>query len=124
MGHLLGYVQFRWYSTESFHTIKFKHWGPHIHRRNGLFPGALQGSYGVGICVCAQSCLTLFDPMDCSPPGSSVHGMVPGRSTGVGCHALLQGIFLIQGSNPQLRWLLHWQADSLPRSHLGSPGVV
>ena len=39
----------------------------------------------------AQSCLTLCDPMDCSPPGSSVHGDFPGKNTGVGCHALLQG---------------------------------
>ena len=42
----------------------------------------------------------------------------PGKNTGVGCHFLLQGIFLTQGSNP---CLLHWQADSLPLSHLGSP---
>jgi len=41
-------------------------------------------------CV-AQSCPTLWDPMDCSPPGSSVHGDSPSRNTGVGCHALLQG---------------------------------
>ena len=40
--------------------------------------------------------------MDCSPPGSSVHGDSPGKNTGVGCHALLQGIFPIQGSNPGL----------------------
>ena len=38
-------------------------------------------------------------PMDCSPPGFSVHGNSPGKNTGVGCHSLLQGIFLIQGSN-------------------------
>ena len=38
----------------------------------------------------------------------------PGKNTGVGCHFLLQGIFLIQGLNPRL---LHWQVDSLPRSH-------
>ena len=44
----------------------------------------------------------------------------PGKNTGVGCHFLLQGIFLTQGSNPPLR-LLHWQADSLPLSHWGSP---
>ena len=31
--------------------------------------------------------------MDCSPPGSSVHGESPGKNTAVGCHALLQGIF-------------------------------
>ena len=49
-----------------------------------------------------QSCLTLCDPVDCSLPGSSVHGNCPGKNTGVGCHALLQGIFLTQGSNPGL----------------------
>ena len=47
----------------------------------------------------AQSCLTLCDPMDCSPPGSSVHGDSPSKNTGVGCHALLQGIVLTQGLN-------------------------
>ena len=41
----------------------------------------------------AQSCPTLCDPMDCSPPGSSVHGDSPGKNTEVGFHALLQGIF-------------------------------
>ena len=40
--------------------------------------------------------------MDCSPPSSSVHGDPPGKNTGVNCHALLQGIFPIQGSNPCL----------------------
>ena len=46
----------------------------------------------------------------------------PGKNTGVGCHFLLQGIFPTQGSNPHcLLHLLHWQADSLPLSHLGSP---
>ena len=50
----------------------------------------------------AQSCLTLCDPMDCSLAGSSVHGDSPGRNTGVGCHAHLQGIFPTQGSNPGL----------------------
>ena len=50
-------------------------------------------------CLAAQSCLTLCDPMDCSPPGSSVDGDSPGKNTGVGCHALLQGIFPTQGSN-------------------------
>ena len=41
----------------------------------------------------------------------------PGKNTGVGCHSLLQGIFLDQGSNPHL---LHWQAGSLSLSHQGS----
>ena len=54
-----------------------------------------------GMCVrsVALSCLTLGDPMDCSPPASTVHGISPGRNTGVGCHFLLQGIFATQGSN-------------------------
>ena len=46
--------------------------------------------------------------MDCGPPGSSVHGDSPGKNTGVGCHALLQGIFLTQGLNLSLLRLLHW----------------
>ena len=41
--------------------------------------------------------------MDCTPPGSSVHGDSPSKNTGVGCHALLQGIFLTQGLNPGLQ---------------------
>ena len=39
--------------------------------------------------VHAQSYLTPYDPMDCSPSYSSVHGDSPGENTGVGCHALL-----------------------------------
>ena len=100
----------------------------------------------------AQSCPTLRDPMDCSPPGSSIHGIFqarvlewgaidtaqmcvckllqscpilcdimdcslpmgllcpwdfPGKNTGVGCQALVQGIFLTQGLNLSLSCLLH-----------------
>ena len=36
-----------------------------------------------------HSCPTLRDPMDCSPPGSSIHGIFPGKRPGVGCHCLL-----------------------------------
>ena len=60
-----------------------------------------------------QLCLTLHDAMDCSPPGSSVHGDSPVKNTGVGCHALLQGIFLTQVSNPCLLCLLNWHVGSL-----------
>ena len=45
----------------------------------------------------------------------------PGKNTGVGCHALLQGIFPIKGSNPHLLCLLHWQAGSLPLALTGEP---
>ena len=46
-----------------------------------------------------QSCLTLCDPGDYSPQGTSVHGDSPGKNTGVGCHALYQATFSIQGLN-------------------------
>ena len=45
----------------------------------------------------------------------------PGKNTGVGCHTLLQGIFLTQESNSQLLRLLHWQAGSLPLVPPGKP---
>ena len=61
-------------------------------------------TYSGCVCVClvAQLCLTLCDPMDCSPPGASVRGDSPGKHIGMGCHVLLQGIFATQGSNPGL----------------------
>ena len=57
--------------------------------------------------------------MDYSSPGSSDHGMFQGKNTRVGCHFLLQGIFLTQGLNTGLlhcRQTLFFflQADSLP----------
>ena len=45
----------------------------------------------------------------------------PGKNTGVGCHALLQGIFLTQGLNLHLLCLLHWQVSSLPLAPSGKP---
>ena len=69
----------------------------------------LVSTYALYVCLVTQSCLTLCDPMGCSPPGFSVHRDSPGKNTGVGCHALLQGIFPTQGSNPGLpycRWIL------------------
>ena len=62
------------------------------------------------MCLVTQLCLTLCTPMDCRPPGSSVHAASPGKNTRVGCHDLLQGIFLTQQLNPGLlhcRWILY-----------------
>ena len=73
------------------------------------------------LCLVTQSCPTLCDPIDCSLPGSSVHGDSPGKNIGVGCHALLQGIFPTQGSNPDLplcRWILYHL------SHQGSSRIL
>ena len=50
------------------------------------------------LCLITQSFPTLWDPRDCDPPGSSVLGDSPGKNTGVGCHALLQGIVPAQVS--------------------------
>ena len=47
----------------------------------------------------------------------------PGKNNGVGCHFLLQGIFPTQGLNPSLLYFLHWQADSLQRSHFGRKNI-
>ena len=62
----------------------------------------------------AQSCPTLYDPMDCSPARLLCPWDFPGKHTGAGCHLLLQGIFLTQGSNPHLLHHLRRQADSSP----------
>ena len=72
--------------------------------------------------VCTLSCVGLF----ATPWTVARHGLLcprnfPPKNPGVGCHFPLQGIFLTQGSNPHL---LHWQVDSLPLRHLGSPPVV
>ena len=69
------------------------------------------------LCLVTQS----YDPMDCSTPGPSVHGDYPGKNTGVGCHALLQGIFSTQGLNLHL---LHFRRILLPLSHQANPHIM
>ena len=69
------------------------------------------------LCLVMQLFLTLCDHMDCSPPGSSVHGYSPGKNTEVGCSALHQGIFPTQGLNPGL---LHCRQILYYLSHQGS----
>ena len=73
------------------------------------------------LCLVAQLCPTLCDPMDYSPPGSSAHGDSPGRNTGEGCHALLQRIFPTQASNPGLS---HCRQILYQLSHQGSPRIL
>ena len=73
--------------------------------------------YRYAMLICSVMSDSL-QPVDCSPPGSSVHGDSPGKNTGVGCSTLLQGIFPIQGSNPgppHCRQILNHL------SHQGSP---
>ena len=76
-------------------------------------PVAAFSSYSSPSPVCSakslQLCLTLCNPVDCSPPGSLSTGF-SSKNTGVGCRALLQGTFPTPGSNPRLLRLLRWQA--------------
>ena len=61
----------------------------------------------------AQSCPTLCDPLDCSLPGFSVHGILQARILEWVTISFPRGIFLTQGSNQCLLNLLHWQVGSL-----------
>ena len=75
----------------------------------------------VHACIAAQSCLTLCDPMNCSLPGSSVHGNSLGKDTGVGCHGPpLEELPDpgIEAGSPAL------QVDSLPAKLPGKPDIA
>ena len=50
-------------------------------------------------CLVAHLCPPLCSPLDCSPPGSSVHGDSLDKNTGMSCHGLPQGIFATQRSS-------------------------
>ena len=67
---------------------------------------------------CSVSRVRLCNLMDCSLPGSSVQRHSPGKNTRVDCHALLQGIFPTEGSNPGL---LHCRQILYQLSYQGSP---
>ena len=89
--------------------------------RRHVGPLALSTGDPAVLRLVAQSCLTLCDPMDYSLPGSSVHRDSLGKNTGLGCHALLQGIFPSQGLNSGLlhcRWTLYHV------SHQESPRIL
>ena len=72
------------------------------------------------VMVLVAKCLTLCDPMDCNPPGSSAHGDSPGKNTGVGCHFLLQGSFPTQESK---LGHLHCKQMLYHLSYWGSPSI-
>ena len=72
------------------------------------------------VLIIAQSCPTLYDPINYRS-GSSVHGILQVKNMGVACHALLQGIFPTQGSNPCLP---HCRQILYHLSHQGSPSIL
>ena len=73
------------------------------------------------LCLVTQLCPTLCNPMAYSPQDSSVHGDSPGKNTGVGYHAFLQGLFPTQGSNPGFS---HCRQIIYQLSHQGSPRIL
>ena len=70
------------------------------------------------LCLVTLSCPIPCNPMDCSLPGSSVHGDSPGKNTGVGCHTLIQGNLPNPGIKPRSPSL---QADPLLAELPGKP---
>ena len=69
----------------------------------------------------AQSCLTLWGPMDCRPPGSAAHGIFQTKVLKWGAISYTRGVFQTQGLNLHFLHLLHWQTDPLP---LSSPDSI
>ena len=110
-----------WILVSKYHSVKLKpktnkevnH--THTHTNRVLWRTGLAGKSA----VCAQSCLTLCNPMDSNLPGSSVHGISQAR--------ILKWVVISSPGNipdseikPTSLALLHWQVDSLPLCYLGS----
>ena len=72
-------------------------------------------------CLIAQLGLTLCNPVDCSPPGSSVHGILPARILEWVAIFYSRGFFLTQGSNPHISCLLYYRQILYQLSYQGSP---
>ena len=68
-------------------------WGKSIHCSSS--PCCVKSFFVLKVLI-AQSCPTLCNTMNCSPPGSFVQWNSPGKNSSVGCHFLLQGIFSTQ----------------------------
>ena len=102
-------------------TITLKPWGK--------FSALMQGRNVSG----TQKCVYLLSHFSRVPLSMTLRTVAyqaphpwdaPSKNTGVGCHALLQRIFLTQGSNPHLLCLLHWQVGSLSLELTGKPRSV
>ena len=82
-----------------------------------------EGPY-LDVCKCAlslQSCLTLCDPLDCSPPGSSVHGILQARILEWVAMSFFRGFSRPRDRTWGFLCVLHWQAVSLPLALPGKP---
>ena len=83
------------------------------------------GPLGVCLTLCcrvlAQSCLTLGDPIDCSPPGSSLHGILQARILKWVAISYSRGSSQSRDQTHVYYCLLHWQVGSLPLVPSGKP---
>ena len=107
--------------VHSSYWIQSTHW---LYRKN-CHHG--KGCVCVCVCVCSRACTWLLSHVQLFVTlwtAARQALFIPGKNTGVGWHFLHQGIFPTQGSNPCFLHLLHWQADSLPLSHLGTHGKI
>ena len=98
---------------------------PPTHTLPAQHPSALS----VSLCWCVRAHVTPAVSDSVRPYGLQPARFLcpwdsPGKNTGVGCHALLQGIFLTHGLNQCLLRLLHWQAGSLPLPPPGRPSLL
>ena len=105
--------QFFWHFEDVIHYL----WPPQFPKKSTVIHITVCSMWEAGHFSCVQLFVTyglqssrLLCPWDS-----------PGKNARVGCHALLQGIFLTQGSNPHFLCLLHWQAGAFPIVALGSP---
>ena len=115
----------RWYRVGKIQKNRWKNWVIHL-RDQQCNKGISGGGKGKReerqrwptlwlLYSVVQACLTLCDPMDCSPPGSSVHGIFQARILEWVAIIVPQGVFPTQGSNP---CLLHRQEPP------GKPSLV
>ena len=113
-----------WFTSECAQAVAdaegMNEWSERIHRWGITEPMKIMQNPAL-CCAVSLSHVWLCDPMDCSPPGSSVHGDSPGKNTAVSCHALLQGIFPTQRLNPGLP---HCRQILYPLSQQGSPRIL
>ena len=103
----------RWTRERGLEAKQARNWAERKEQmRQGVWRGKL-----LFCCIVIKSWSTVLWSHGLKPARLLCPYDFPGKNTVVGCHFLLQGVFLTQGSNS---CLLHWQADSLPLSHLGS----
>ena len=96
-------------------------WGLYTWKFNIRKPHPVLAQAGACCCLASKLCAAPLSPRGLQSAGSLCPWLFQGKNTALGCHFLLQLIFLTQGSNSRLLCLLHWQAASLPLSHQKSP---